>query len=637
MNQFIYRILFAFSLQLMLLTSCAAEQLPPAEEPEEEVIARFNDVPPTVDPARRYQLPVNTRIGLAGNYGELRPDHFHGGLDFKTDQTTGHPVFAFADGFVRRAAINAHGYGLVLYVEHPSLGLTSVYGHLEGFNETIWAKIREIQVRDELNNASLHFEPEDLPVKQGEVIALSGNTGSSGGPHVHFELRNGCMDDDIYYDPQMFFLDQIRDTQAPRIHNLYLYPQEGAGLANGQTSRQMSVVQGVCATRGGKGGSLAQPFDAWGRVGLGLKAYDYMDGYPNKDGVKEVRLYEEVADSLTGENRWKMIYHFRQDAFRYSEQRYTNSVTDYAAWVGERSLIMKSFVEPGNHLQQVADSLGDGIINFDEERPYKFRYELQDAHRNLTTLNFTILGRKKDFPRQEKKSGGLRVGPYLPLSIDTLGCHLSIPQGIFYTDVDFFFEALDRVSAKRTVNVRRKNRNGKWVTVKQQEEYEVPCVSKVYSLGRKDVPMHSWCELAVDVPSDIAAPEQLYLSRIGEDGAISQSRYEIDEESGRPQVKARIRQAGRYAVRRDSVAPQLEIIKAAPRQMQLGISDADSGMKSHKVLIDGKFVPFDMDHQGRYWGNPVLYGIKSGIRHDIEITATDLCGNESKLVKQITF
>jgi len=584
--------LLMLTLSGCLATTTPQEEVAP-EEADDELPQRHADVPPVVESGRRYQLPVNTRIGLAGNYGELRPNHFHGGLDFKTDQSVGHPVFAFADGHVRRAAINAYGYGLVLYVEHPELGLTSVYGHLESFNEAIWTKIRARQVAEELNNADLTFGPDELPVKQGEVIAQSGNTGSSGGPHVHFELRNiPTDDDDVCYDPQMFFLQELKDTQAPRISFVYLYPQPGQGLANGQTTRQQSAVKGICASAGGKGGSLTKPLTAWGRVGVALKAYDYMDGHPNKDGVKEVRLYLE--DSL--------IYHFRQDAFRFSETRYTNSVTDYAAWVGQRSMIMKSFIEPGNLLQQLDATLGNGLVNIDQERPYHFRYELQDAHGNLTTLAFVVQGVRGIVPEAPAPSG-YWVNAGERLAIDSAGCHVRGGRNVFYTDVDFRFCAEEGV----------------------------------YTLGQRELPMHTWCSLEIDLPADTEHPEQLYLTNLEAGGTVSQSQYVAAEGERPARMKGRFREAGRYTVLRDSVAPQLQIVRGAMRGMEVGVTDEGSGVRRYRVRIDGQFVPFDMNNKARRIGHPALYGIKSGMEHDIEIEAEDWCGNRSHLQKKMKF
>jgi len=639
MNQYTFRILSLVSLQLMLLVSCSAKLPSLFEEPEEEPLVRFADAPPHVDPNMRYQLPVDTRIALSGNYGELRPDHFHGGLDFKTDQTIGHPVYAFSDGFVRRAAINAHGYGLVLYVEHPQLGLTSVYGHLDTFGNKIWKKIRQRQVEEELNNADLTFAPDELPVKRGEVIAQSGNTGSSGGPHVHFELRNIPDDDnDIYYDPQMFFLKELKDSQAPRISHVYLYPQPGTGVANGKTTRQVTTVAGRCATTGGEGGKLAQPFTAWGRVGVGLKAYDYMDGQSNKYGVKYLRLMMELPErDEQGKPRFQLLYHFQQDAFRYTETRYTNSLTDYAAWVGQKSMIMKSFVEPGNLLQQVDPTLGDGIVNIDEERLYHFVYELEDAHGNLTSLDFDIQGVRQEIPALAPVNPTLWAEALRSFTLDTAGCTFQAPRGVFYVDQTFNFKIADRAMTTRTVNQRVKNKKGKWVTVKKQEQVEVPTLTRVFTVGSTEVPMHKWCELSLAVSDSLPRPEQLYLTNVDGLGAISQSRYEAANRKHGAQVTGRIRQGGRYAVRRDDVAPKVSITRSNWQKMQMEITDEGSGLKQFKVKIDGKFVPFDMDHSGHYFGEPQHYGISQGGQHRVEVWAIDLCGNECRWSDNITF
>lgn len=626
-------------LALLVHTDCSAkspelsiDDQPPKAEP-------YHDVAPAVNPNVKYYLPVDTRIALSGNYGELRPNHFHGGLDFKTDQSTGHPVYAFSDGFVRRAAINAYGYGLVLYVEHPALGLTSVYGHLEGFNDQIWQKVRERQVRDELNNADVTFGPDELPVRGGDVIAKSGNTGSSGGPHVHFELRNIPTDDnDIYYDPQMYFLRELTDTQAPRISHVYLYPQAGEGVANGQATRQVSSVTGICATQGGQGGKLSQPFTAWGRIGIGLKAYDYMNGQANKYGIKEIRLLLEEPAVEGGETLYQFLWHFRQDVFRYSEQRYTNSVTDYAAWVGQKSMIMKSFIEPGNMLQQVDHQLGNGIVDINEERLYHFIYELTDAHGNLSSLDFYVRGVRDDLSAAKVvHSEAYQVSADQPLQIDSAGCHLWADAGVFYDQADFRFRVAEKATATRTVLKKIKNKKGKLVNVKQQESYDLPVESKVYTLGTSTLPMHTWVKLSIDVPADIEHPEQLYISPIDGGGTIRRSRFETTDGGRRACVSGQMREGGRYAVRRDGNGPSVSVTKAASRHMQVSVADEESGVKQFRVSIDGKFVPFDMDNTGRYFGDPILYGVKAGQDHIVEIVATDYCGNETRYSKQIRF
>ena len=652
MTQYIIRYWLLLTLCLLTLPGCARTREQAVAEAIEQASRRYQDAPPVVDPQRHYQLPVDTRIALAGNYGELRPDHFHAGLDFKTDQSTGHPVYSFADGFVRRAAINAYGYGLVLYVEHPALGLTSVYGHLETFGDKVWQKVRERQVREQLNNCDVTFAPDEIPVGEGEVIALSGNTGSSGGPHVHFELRNIPTDDnditnsgdvvinDIFYDPQMFFLRELQDTQAPRISNVYVYPQQGEGLVNGQSTPQMSPVTGRCATTGGEGGTLTKTLTAWGRVGLALKAYDYMDGQSNKYGVKEVRLMMEVPErDEQGQLRYQYLYHFRQDAFRYSETRFTNSVTDYGAWIGRKSMVMKSWIEPGNFLQQVDPSLGDGIVTINEERRYHFIYELEDAHGNLTSLDFYLQGQRpgSDWAPRKTVTTFATVTPMQPYVLDSAGCRLEAAPGVFYTDVDFNFRVADRATVTRNVNVRRKNKKGKMITVQQAQQVDVPCVSRIYTLGSSEVPMHKWCDLTIELPDTVTRTQQLYLTDVDGYGAVRGSRFESGGHGRPSRMTGQIRRCGRYAVRRDAKGPVMSVTKAGYRRMQIEVGDGGSGVSRFRVTIDGKFVPFDMDRTGHYFGEPCHYGIQSGRKHQVEMWAIDQCGNETSVHLELTF
>lgn len=632
-------ILFSFLLAILLFPQCSQAQ--PQDELTNEIAKdekpkRHHDDPPMVDSLRRYQLPMtDVARALAGSYGELRPNHFHSGIDFKSDQTIGHPVHSFADGFVRRVSVGAYGYGLALYVEHPQLGLTSVYGHLSSFSDEVWKVVRARQVQDEANNIDATFTPDEMPVKEGQIIALSGNTGSSGGPHVHFELRNiPDDDDDVCYDAQMFFLRELKDTQAPRISHVYLYPQPGSGVACGASTRQVSTVTGLCATRGGEGGTVTKTLTAWGKIGVGLKAYDYMDGQANKYGVKELRLFLEIPNK-DGDNakepRYQLIYHFKQDAFRFSETRYTNSLTDYAAWVNDKSMIMKSFIEPGNFLQQVDPALGDGLIDICEERPYHFVYELEDAHGNLTSLDFNVLGQRSEIPPFQQPAGTLWVEALKTQRIDTAGFRMHIPIGTFYTDLALPFSDTRVAKGKRTVPQRIKNKKGKWVTVNRTEQYNLPAVTKVYTVGRYDIPMHNYCAFSIELPDSLQDTQQLYVSNLDGKGICAGCVYKPARDGRPATMVARTREAGSFVVLRDSVAPKVSIVKATINSMQLSISDAESGVKQFKVLIDGKFVPFNMDNRGRYFGEPSLYGVKSGKTHQIEISVVDYCGNETIL------
>lgn len=545
-----------------------------------------------------YCLPLRLEPALAGNFGELRSSHFHAGLDFKTQSTVDHPVYAFADGYVHRADINAYGYGIVLYVRHPQLGLTSVYGHLNSFDDYIYNKVRARQQELELNNPQLTFAPGEIPVKKGQVIAKSGNTGSSGGPHVHFELRDCNDDDDEFFNPMPFFRSKIADHKAPQASHVYLYPL--GGVACGQRTRQSAAV--ITSQSGKK--TTNRQFTAWGRVGLGLKAYDYMENQGNKYGVYSVRLFMDD----------KLIYEMRQDRFRFSERRFTNSLTDFEAWVSQKSMIMKSFIEPGNKLRMLSHEFGDGTVTIDEERTYRFRYELADAHDNKSQVEFTIKGKHSPLPdggvlslalpAGTRTDKGLIVRCHEPLAYDSLGFSLRVDADNFYTDLVLPF-SVSRPSPEQHKGV----------------------VSDIYVLGKQTIPVHGYFDMTLPLPKaytdTLSNPQQLYV--VNTDGGYIGGKYESGS------MKLHIREFGHFAVRRDASRPTASIVSMGWNKAEISVADNGSGVAQYKVFIDGKFVPFDQNRYNRRLAEPRKFGIEKGRNHDIRIWVIDRCGNETTI------
>ena len=553
--------------------------------------AQQRPAPVLPDSSQSYCLPIDMEPFLAGNFGEIRNNHFHAGLDFKTQSTVDHPVYAFADGYVHRADINAYGYGLCLYIRHPQLGLTSVYAHLNSFSDYIFNNVRAKQVELELNNAQLTFEPNALPVRKGEVIALSGNTGSSGGPHVHFELRDCNDEDDEFFNPMPFFRDRIADRKPPRASHIYLYPL--GGVACGSRSRQSAQVITV---QSGKR-TINRKFTAWGRVGVGLKAYDYMENQSNSYGIYRTRLF--VDD--------KLIYDMCEDRFFYSERRAANTVTDFSAWQTQRSMINKSFVESGNKLRMIDHSLGDGTINIDEERVYRLRYVLTDAHGNESDVNFEITGKRTTLTEHDPLNGnGLAVRCLEGADFDSAGFSIHIEPEALYTDQNVRIRISSRVN---------------------QENHDV---SKICVIGDPSVPIHSSIELSIPIPqaySDtLTNPEQLYVAT--PDGRYIGGKVVPGKSGCSSVVKCNIREFGSYVVRRDKSKPSASFVTLGWNKAQISVADTGSGIDRFKVFIDGKFVPFDQNRYGSRLSKPRDFGIEKGRNHDIRIWLIDKCGNE---------
>ena len=381
----------------------------------------------TISPQHPRQ-PFDFPILLSGNFGELRNNHFHSGIDFKTQGVEGKPIHAVQDGYVSRISVSPWGYGNGLYLTHPD-GTTTVYGHLQRFAPSIARYIKTQQYEQESFNVNLFLDPDQLPVKKGEIVAYSGNTGSSGGPHLHFEVRD--TESEEVLDPIEYFKEKITDTRAPKIQGILVCPQSGKGVVNG-SSRKLELKP-VTAKNGKQ--TITGKIEAWGEIGLAVKAYDYMDNTTNIYGVKDITLRQDS----------QIIYHSNLDRFAFDETRYLNSYVDYEEWKERRSFYMRSFVEPGNRLR-FNESINRGIIHIEEEKTYHLTYTLADAFGNTTRLSVWIEGKEQEIPEIETE--GTELFHWMADNrFGAKGIRMTIPKGNLYDDLYFRYSVKEDSTA----------------------------------------------------------------------------------------------------------------------------------------------------------------------------------------------
>ena len=345
--------------------------------------------------------PFDFPITFSGNFGEIRANHFHGGLDFKTGGTIGKPVRALADGYISRIRVT-HGSGYVLDVAYDN-GYSTINRHLSAFVGDVARRVEDLQYEKESWEVEITPEPDEYPVKAGQIIALSGNTGYSFGPHLHLDMIETATDE--YIDPLPFFMNKVKDKTAPRAEGIMLFPQPGKGVVEGKQTRRAFPAHPT------------KPIIAWGLIGAGIRAYDYMDGVQNKYGVKAVIL------EVDGEE----VFRSTVDRFAYEENRYINSWT--------HGQYMKSFIEPGNRLRMLQASNGNrGLVDINEERPYRFVYTLRDALGNISKVRFTVQGQKTIIaPVEHREKYALKWDKVNYLQEP--GLELVIPKGMLYDNV----------------------------------------------------------------------------------------------------------------------------------------------------------------------------------------------------------
>ena len=524
--------------------------------------------------ANPFISPFDFPLLLSGNFGELRANHFHGGVDFKTQGVVGKPIRCIADGYISRVTVTPGGYGQAVYITHDN-GYTSVHGHLHRFMNGVQQVVEAYQYEHETFAVDLQFEADRFPLKQGEVFALAGNEGYSFGPHLHMEIRK--TDTEEYIDPLQFYTDQLKDTTAPRATHVMLYPQAGKGVVNGSSRKKIISLSGQ------------SPITAWGQIAAGIKAYDYMDGTSNNYGVRSVTL---LVDSVE-------VFRSTVDGFLPDENRMINAWTDYEEYATRNSWFMRSQILPGNTWRMLQADDERGVVTINEERPYRFCYVLEDLYGNRRTYGFVVQGKKQEVELLHKGEHYLKWNQ--GNIVQQPGMSLVIPKGMLYEDVDL---------------------NCKVIADSLNISYD-------YQLNDKPVPLHGGCSLVIGVRNyPIADTSKYYVARKYKGRKSSAGGYFEDGF-----MFANIRELGTYSVAIDTVAPR--IVPMNKPQWKTGnirfkIRDAETGIKDYKVYIDGKFVLFKFASKNATLSCMHPDRIKRGMKHRMEVVITDYCGNVAR-------
>lgn len=528
--------------------------------------------------------PFDFKHFLSGNFAELRSNHFHAGLDFKTQSVSGKPIRVIADGCVVRAKVQYGGYGRALYVMHDN-GYMTVYGHLDRFPASIDKEVRREQYECEGFPVDVAFEPGRFKVKRGEVLAYAGNSGYSFGPHLHFEVRS--PDGEELYNPLLFYESIVDDDRPPVAQAVAVYPREGLGVLNGGSQ---SVVQKVV------NGAVRDTLNVWGEIGFGIKAVDYMSGTHNKYGVYEIELL--VDDSLR--------FVSRMDNVSFAENRLINAWVDYDRLMSGKGWFLRSFLLENNPLRALKADAANGWINVCEERLYKVEYRLRDYHGNSSSYMFAVRGVRDDFPVSLSRGYNLRW--YLTNEIVDGGFSLIIPRGALFENVRV--EVRDSVTAAG---------------------------SPVYIFGDKKIPLWHSAKLTMEIPQHLLPfAGKCYIERLTSKGGSS-----VGGESADGYVSADILLLDRYAVAVDTVAPQLKPVREKEwgrnGKVLFSLADKGSGLDSYKCYIDGKFVLFEYSSKsGRLVCDLRREKVTRG-KHCLKIVATDRVGNETVLERVIRY
>lgn len=521
-----------------------------------------------------YAPPVDYEISLAGNFGEPRPNHFHGGIDVKTGGVEGKHIYSIGDGYVSRITVGLLGFGNAVYVTHPG-GQTSVYCHLRSFSPRILMLLRRWQYAHQSYLADVRLSPLDCPVSVGQFIAVSGNTGASQAPHLHLELHDTRTWNML--DPLSFLGSCVKDGLAPMGHGFMAYPVRGEGTFNTGSAKQ---------TFGFSSHNLTRRFTAWGKVGFGIWANDYMEATYNRYGVRETILKVDGSE----------VFHSNLTDIPVSSNRMVNSWGDYEHYLHSGVWYMKSFLDPGNTLSVLRTDANRGIIDFNEERDYHLEYILKDFKGNTSRYTFTVIGQRVKIPVKKIYSQSLLMRWNKINTYSQPGMQIVIPYGMLADDVELH------------------------PTVRQQSSK----LSPIYTFYNQSYPLFNWAEISISPRRKVENPRKLYIV----------SHYGVERYQGGTYhngwVTGRLRELGAaYELAYDDTPPVITPIGQTAWNsnhiIKLGLNDTGSGLKHYKGFIDGKFVLFE-DVPKSPWvacrleETPVA---RTGKLHHIKFTATD--------------
>ena len=542
-------------------------------------------------PKADFRRPLDLPPIISGSFGELRGNHFHSGMDFKTNQREGFPVYAVADGYISRLRVQSVGFGNAVYITHPN-GYSTVYGHLQRFNERISQTVKNYQYRIESFDVDFPLLSIEIPVKKGEIIAWSGNSGSSGGPHLHFEIRDTQTEETI--NPQLFGL-TVPDRVKPIINGLYLYKLSGQPFSH-TTSKQYFQVTGADGSY-----KLNQDpvINFSGDAGFGIMTHDKNSASANMVGVYSIELF--VDD--------KSIYSSVWERFFFEHSRSINSHLDYPSYISAGRRIQKSFVKPGNFLTLYKSLQNNGIVNFSDSEIHNVKYVIKDVAGNTSYLKFRIKNNPHPVLTASSSQAANKFLFGQNNNFETPDFKFAAPKGAFYSDLDFTYS-----TSTKPANA----------------------FSKLHQVHTRLMPINEavtlWIRPDSTLPSELNDKALIVNVRGGSIGGVYDNGF----------IKANAREFGNYFIKIDTTPPRITPINITDgkvltniSRISFKVSDNLSGLRNFRATIDGRWVLMEFDaKRALLWHT--FDGNTGPGNHQLQLVVSDIKLNTQTYIANFT-
>jgi hypothetical protein len=547
-------------------------------------------------PQNYFRSPVEHDILLSGTFGELRPNHFHAGIDIKSSRgVSGDPIFAAAEGFVAKIRVEESGYGRSLYLAHPN-GYTTLYAHLEKFSPELETYVKQEQYARQSFEVELKPGAERFPVAKGEPIGVMGNTGASNGAHLHFEVRETSTQNPI--NPLLFGFDVV-DNIAPRMHSLKVYLLSDAREAKDTKTFSLYKLGDKYRV---KGDTITV---ATRQAGFALKVYDHFDRVSNWNGIFSLSMYQN--DSL--------LYDFKLETFSFDETRYLNAHCDYVERVTKNSYYNRCYTLPGNQLS-IYKMLSDyGVVNLRNDKPSKITMIASDVNGNSTKLEYWVKSVGATEATFASKGDFNYILPFNEGSvIQTDGIYLNLPPGTLYETL--------------------------YMKYQTSPERSSGYYSHVHHIHNSKTPVHNYFEIGirptVSVPAELKS--KIFVAYC-EGGSITNCGGNWQD--GYLRTKARA--FGDYAIMVDVTPPVIRPVNfqynmRATSKMVFKISDnvnTASNVKglTYEATIDGNWVLMEFDKKTASLSLKFDDTVGKG-EHEFKLVVIDAVGNETVYEKK---
>lgn len=549
-----------------------------------------------------YRQPLDGNLLLSANFAEARTDHFHSGIDIKTGGVEGKPLYAAADGYIARIGALPTGFGRVLYINHPN-NTTTVYAHMQKFTPEVEAYVKSERYRLRRHRVDLNPAITKFPVKKGQLIGYSGNSGSSGGPHLHFEIRDTPSQRILNVPALQVY--NIKDDIAPTIAKLYYIETENInGIPVDHKPKPIEVthisggeykIAGTSAIEVGKNGYFV------------IEATDRKNDTHNTMGIYNVdmRIDNEA------------VFSFKLDSYLFTEQRYVNSQTHYSMQKGMRNEFIRLAVQPNNKLPIYSGVKNSGLLSLNDPDEHLVEISVMDDNRNKSYVSFKVKRRNGEAPKiPESATEGTPLNCKQQFTNNKDGLAVSIPANSLYESI-FYTQAI-------TGNPERSPQGRRLYT-------------PIYSVHTEDVPLHMAMTISLDVPEAPAGIiPKLCIARVSADGNTYSY---VGGKYSNGKITVSTRNFGRYCVMADNQGPTITPSFSDGANLSdkdaisFTLADDFSGVSYFTANIDGKWIPFEQ--QGRvitHYFDPehIKY---NGDKHNLTISATDNTGNTSTITR----